>query len=68
MTSIHDNEKISFSVEFLEKVTGLARELDLRSHRRDEPNFCVETVQFIEHMVEMVYFMFNLQFVFFPSD
>ena len=68
MTSIQDNEKISFGVEFLEKVTGLARELDLRSRRRNEPNFRVEAVQFIEHIMEMVNFVFNLEFVFTPSD
>jgi len=62
------NEQVPFSIKFLQKITSLASELDLRGYRRDEPDLSVETVPFIEHMVEVVYFLLDFKFIFFPPD
>jgi hypothetical protein len=68
MRVLLDNEQIAFGIELLEKVTRVACEPYLRSGGGDKPDLCIKAVPFIEYVVEMIDFGFDLKLIFLPTD
>lgn len=68
MTAVINDKEISFFVMLLKELACRASEVDLRCGRGDEPYFCVESVELVEDVMEIVYLVFDFELVFFPSD